>query len=409
MKYEESKIMLKYQTWYAFVWISTIVLYGVGLSSFNTELCFPLDVFFFITIIAAVFLAKVATNVPLQRIEYVREREPIGTVLISLGFLTDWAYQRKIPMLYPYQGFEVGVSENEVVGIPVLHVVLIGCAVYWGMYLGYLFICNPMKKQYLVELCVLIGLFIANLSRGYIVFMLFVPLLCFAAFHSHGVTKTKVSTILAVFLCGLSIVFFISIMGNMRYGYSWYDCAYIERIGRYMNYPWWLSKHFMWFYSYVTSPLANLNLNATMPSNPLDIKGYIFSFLPGVFGYTSGSTTIHYITSYFNAVTGFTTFLRSGGLAGLYFAIAVIFVYYSLVRYVLRRCKALDTFGNAVLCLLIIGFVFYNSLRTAALCYLPIMLVIHSFYMSKQVASGKVVVYPYQENDSYKRTEVNGR
>ena len=89
MKYEESKIMLKYQTWYAFVWISTIVLYGVGLSSFNTELCFPLDVFFFITIIAAVFLAKVATNVPLQRIEYVREREPIGTVLISLGFLTD--------------------------------------------------------------------------------------------------------------------------------------------------------------------------------------------------------------------------------------------------------------------------------------------------------------------------------
>lgn len=86
MKYEESEAMLKYQTWYATVWAFVLVLYSLEFSSFNTELCFPLVVFFAITIVAAVFMAKVTKKVPLQRIEYVKERRPITTVLVSLGF-----------------------------------------------------------------------------------------------------------------------------------------------------------------------------------------------------------------------------------------------------------------------------------------------------------------------------------
>lgn len=107
-----------------------------------------------------------------------------------------------------------------------------------GNVLGLSLYLYPKKKRYLVEICVVVGLFVANLSRGNIVFILFVPLLCFTALHSHGITKTKASTILAVILCGFSIVFFISVKGNMRYGYSWNDCSFIERIGRYKNNPW---------------------------------------------------------------------------------------------------------------------------------------------------------------------------
>jgi hypothetical protein len=397
--------MLKYQTWYALEWIVILALYGLGLSSLNTALCFPLLAFFVVTIIASVLMAIVSKKVPLLEIEYVKGRRPIVTALICIGFIADWAYQGTLPIFNTYSGYITGVSEDQLTGIPVLHVVLIGSAIYWGMYMGYIFICNPKKKEYLLEFCIIILLFIINVSRGYIVYTLFVPLICFAAFRNQGLRRTKVSSVLAIIICGIGIIFLISAMGNMRYGYAWYDCSYIERIGRYVNYPVWLSKHFMWFYSYVTSPLANLNLNAIMPIDQIDVLGYLYAFLPSIFTYNYSKIATYYIVHYFNAATGFVTFLRSGGIGGLYLSIAGIFAYYSAVRRILCKYKALEMFGNAVLSLLIIGLVFYNSLRTAALCYLPILLILHSILISKQVASGKITVRFYGMKNTNKEIE----
>lgn len=394
--------MLKFQNWYAGIWIAILLLYSFGWSALNMQLDPGLLTFFCVSILISILLAAFSKPIPLIKMRWRRERKPVITISIILGFFLDWAYQRQIPVFHSYSGFDPAAEEQAVIGIPVVHVVLTAVAIFYAMYLAYLYLSDTKAKGYLCEYCAILAILLLNNSRGYVVYTVFVGVLLYVAFNKKKIFDTKVKVYCLAIFGALGIIFFISAAGNIRVGYAWNDCSYIERIGCYRDYPEWLSKHFMWFYTYSTSPLANLNLNCQLFNGDYNLGVLLTSLIPEQIGslfHISGGKPA-YIVQHLNACTGFVSFVVAAGLAGLFVGFLGLFGIYTLVKYFLNRYVVLQTFGNAVLSFLVIAFIFFNSLSTSALCYIPLFLVIGSIYLSKRHFSGDVEIVTCTTNCS---------
>jgi len=388
--------MLKFQNWYAGIWLVILVLYSFGWSTLNMRLDYSLLLFFISTIAVSAVLGFFSSPIPLIKVRWIRKRKPVITAALMLGFVLDWAYQRQIPILHPYAGFDATAEKQAIIGIPVLHVIIIAVAIFYAMYLEYLFLSEPERRCYLFEYGLLLFFLILNNSRGYAVYTLFIGILLYVAFNKKRFFETRIGVYCAAIFGGLGIVLFISIVGNIRMGYSWNDCSYIEAIGYYHDYPNWLSKHFMWFYTYSTSPLANLNFNCILFDGNINLIGLVRSIIPEqIAGYLHLSgVKATYIVQHLNACTGFVGFVTSAGVWGLYFAFVSMYSIYSVIRYFVHKYVVLETFGNAVICFLVVVFIFFDSLSVTALCYIPLFLVFGSIFLHKRFTTSEIeIVY----------------
>lgn len=386
--------MLKYQNWYAGIWMAVVGLYALGWSSLNGALDPALLVFFCVSIVVSIIMAALSDPIPLVKLRWAKRRKPVITIALFFGFLADWAYRGGLPVLQSYQGYDPTSTAELSVGIPVFHVALMAFAIFYAMYLSYLYLSDVQNKGYLWEFLLLIGMLVLNNSRGYVVFCLFIMLLLYSSFNSNGFRQTKVGSIVLIVFAALGVIFFISAAGNIRSGFAWNDCSYIETIGYFNNYPEWLTKHFMWGYSYATSPLANLNLNCLHYSGNLNVSALFFSFLPEQLsaGPLSRGVTIYYVVNHLNAVTGFATFVSAAGVGGAYVAFAGMIMLYTLIKALLRKFRVLETFGNALLCFLALAMIFFNCFTTSALCYIPLFLIVASYYLNRRLVSNDIVL-----------------
>lgn len=386
--------MLKYQNWYAGIWMAVVGLYALGWSSLNGALDPSLLVFFCVSIVVSIITAALSDTIPLVKLRWAKRRKPVITIVLFFGFLADWAYRGGLPVLQSYQGYDPTSTAELSVGIPVFHVALMAFAIFYAMYLSYLYLSDVQNKGYLWEFLLLIGMLVLNNSRGYVVFCLFIMLLLYSSFNSKGFRQTKVGSIVLIVFAALGVIFFISAAGNIRSGFAWNDCSYIETIGYFNNYPEWLTKHFMWGYSYATSPLANLNLNCLRYSGNLNVSALFFSFLPEQLsaGPLSRGVTIYYVVNHLNAVTGFATFVSAAGVGGAYVAFAGMILLYTLIKALLRKFRVLETFGNALLCFLALAMIFFNCFTTSALCYIPLFLIVASYYLNRRLVSNDIVL-----------------
>lgn len=387
--------MLKFQNWYIFVWLTVILLYICGWSSLNTELSPTISAFFAITIFLCFSMSLTESPISLVKLRWVGKRKPIGLICIAVAFCADWAYRGSIPIFSDYQGYDPAQGVDElVVGIPYVHVVIVAVAIFYTMYTAFLLVSDNGSKRYAFELMFLLSLLLLNNSRGYVVFCIFVWLLMTVAFRGCQLRNLKVSTVLFSVVATVVVIYFISVMGNIRSGVGWNDCSYIKRIAFFDNYPNWMPKHFMWTYSYVTSPLANLNLNLENYAGDIDIKTLIYSFFPEQFSgsYISNHANISYMVLHLNAASGFVNFAYAGGVYGMFIAFFVMILYFTVVKLILKHFIVLETFGNAVLCFLVASLIFFNVFTTSALCYIPIFLIIASIYLNWMLKHNKVRV-----------------
>jgi hypothetical protein len=369
------------------------VLYGLGWSSFNTPLDLILLVFFVATILLATIFSKLSGHTPTRRLIYCKRRRPIITVLIALGFIADWTYRGAIPITQPYTGANGTNVISEAVGIPVIHVILISVSIFYSMYLGYLFLSDN-KKHYLIELLLMCLTLLLNNSRGYIVFILIVLMLLFCAFNFKDIVNIKLHNIIIVIVSIVLIAVFVSIMGNIRSGYQWNDCSYIEMLGSFNNYPSFLPKDFMWAYSYATSPLANLNYNICSGNTANDIGAFAANLLPAsISKYYIASLSVvpNHIVNYFNADTGFAAYYCSLGIAGMYLVFIIQFVLYGVIQYITDRHKVISTFSSAVFSFLVIVTIFYSPFYTVAVCGMPLCTLVASFYLKRKAANKQVI------------------
>lgn len=89
--------MLKYQNWYAGIWIAVVELYALGWSSLNGALDPALLVFFGVSIVVSIIMAALSSPIPLVKLRWVKRRKPVITIAVFLGFLLTGLIEAACP------------------------------------------------------------------------------------------------------------------------------------------------------------------------------------------------------------------------------------------------------------------------------------------------------------------------
>lgn len=369
-----------YHLWYAAIWTLTIVLYTFQWSDLNQSLDPQLIAFFVLTIFTSLVLGLVR-QLRTPTFQTFARRRPLApsawwTLCLLVGFASDFAYRGGIPLLSGhYAGYDVTEQIQETVGIPVLHVILIAFAIFQSGVLAQAWL-ELRKGRLVVQIVVIQCMLLLNYSRGYMVFsMIIILLLVMTRLIRSGKSyiRPAIVSVVVTFL----ILLGIGAMGNVRSGDAWNDTTNIDSIGLFNStYPDFLSSQLKWTYTYLTSPLANLNYNFSLDASSSNIHLVALAVLPqtltkhALAGYMNHST----IVTYLNAATGFMDSLATGGLVGMYLFYVLVAVLLAIGRTLAFRLHQVEYF-DCTATLLVIVLVFMNSFANTATCFLiPLVL-----------------------------------
>lgn len=361
--------MLNHYYLYALTWGAVLLCYHLGWSAFNQPLNPGLAVFFGFVIAVCLCIGFLKR----KRFAFVRpkayRRKGPGVTLALVGaYLLEFLYCREIP-LFTYIIHKTDVyATGGYTGFPVVHVFLVSFTAFYAVYLFYLFVCFPGRRGLLPELLALWGMMALLCSRGSLVMS---AVLCanlgVAAGRGKGVLRGLVRVLAGLLVLAL-VAYAFGGLGNLREGGGWNDTANIQRMGRYVRYPAGLPKQYMWAYSYLTSPLANLNNNVAF-ARP-DLPRYLASaFVPDflskrLFPALVTNRGDYYLTApYFNASTGYIAALYNGGIPGLYGMFLFQLAFFAFVERLARRARreAYTVSAWSALALMGVLFFFYNT------------------------------------------------
>lgn len=383
---------------YAVTWLFVFALYELGWSSLNIPLTTDLVVFFTATIIISLVAGMRKNRQKPFGIVW-KKRVPIVTIGLAVGFSLDWIYQGGLPLFQNYLGYNPNLSMQPVTGIPVIHVALIATILVAIPYLYYLYESSGDKKI-LFEICVLLFVLFLNKSRGYLVFAIICMALIYLRLRYTALRQISPKLILATVIMLLALFFFISVAGNVRSGYAWYDCSYIREAGRFDNYPSWLTEHFMWGYTYITSCLGNLAYNIQMGNISYSIPELLYSFLPESLSAGKLAMPIYEVL-HLNACTGFISSACAYGIPGLYLFYFIQMGFYGLLQRFFTKQRFVATFAEPMLCFLVIVTLFYSPFTTSAVCYMPFLLLCLAFFLQFESRSDKVELVPLDNLSNY--------
>jgi len=377
------RVATNYHLWYVGVWALTLLLYSFGWSRLNAPLDHELAFFFAVTI---------TTSAVLALLHHLREPSVVlsdggvraavgsfiarwsGTALLWVGFLLDFAYQRKIPLLAGnYGGFDVAADIQATVGIPVVHVFLIAFGIFYALLLADRY-CRTGHKTYVWQYFSILALFFLNNSRGYLAFCVVGAMLVVLHYGVGPLIRHPALSLGIAIFAAILLIVGIGALGNIRTGLAWDDNSYIARIGLYSReLPVLVPDQVMWAYTYVTSPLANLNANVAVVTPSGDLAGTVIAFLPDFIGKyaVAERSEIAYQVAYLNASTGYSVpFSLGGGMQGLYLAYVMQAAILEIGGLVARRLKGAYVLYGACASIMTIVFVFFNTFSNSSTGFL---------------------------------------
>ena len=313
--------MLNYYYWYSIITSLILFLYILPFSYFNSKLDISLVILILISIILALILGFNNRNKFYFKLyDYKEEKhEYLPLILIIILSIFEFVYTNDIPLfsvtinqLNSYQEFE---------SIPFLHVFISMLSLYYSVkYVHKAISCQKKRKKNLTAYIIINTLMLMYNMRSFLMISLFIAInLLIAKIRLNSKIKFKYVCFSFVFL--LILLYFFGGYGNMRQGYDWNDNSYIRKLGMYYDWPFFIPEQYMWSYSYITSPLANLNYNVANEKNIIDYSKYLFVFFPESIskrlpGYDTRSQC-KLIRSYFNVSTGYCNSYSNGGLFGV--------------------------------------------------------------------------------------------
>jgi hypothetical protein len=375
------KLAVNFHFWYVVIWGTTLFLYSFGWSRLNAPLSPDLLIFFFVTILISAILAVLhelrAPRRPPQ--QFVSRNRSVFvrwlfTFAIALGFIADFAYQRKIPLVSGgYAGYDVTQDVQATVGIPGVHVAVIVFAIFYSLVLADRY-GDTRDRSFILQFVVIQAFLLLNNSRGYLAFCIAGALMITIAYRSRRAKPRRTRTIVTGLAVAYLLILGIGIFGNIRTGLSWSDSTYITRIGLYGDtFPAFLDDQIKWFYTYITSPLANLNYNLTYFASDGSLSSSLVSFLPDMFGkyVVANNLDVGYQVTYLNATTGYMVpFGLGGGIGAMYLNYAIQIVVLEVGAALMRHLNVAYILYCAAGSIVIVVFVFYNSYSNSATCFL---------------------------------------
>lgn len=362
--------MLNFYYWYALVWMSILIIYSFQWSDINTQLDVSLKIFFIITIISSLLLGRIMRR--LFRFQPMRKR-PQNAVLLSflaiLYFCFEFYLYGSIPLieyLFIHQK-----EYTSFTGIKTLHTIVFTFTSYYAILLFYAHVsfCR-YTKIYLCLSIALLAILFANGNRGIIMMNIFAFVLIYLSSRQVSFYRCLYYVIPLL----LIMLYSFGVLGNLRSGASLYwDDSYITMLGEYnSNYPAYLSGAYKWAYSYLTSPLNNLNYNIS--NNVWGIGNFLTAFMPDfltrrIFTENNLSLYVNLVREYFNVSTGYIQALIFGGFLGLFIMyFFVMFVPIFILKY-LGRCSARYIPSLAIINIIVIFFFFVNTFAYSGISF----------------------------------------
>lgn len=293
---------------YAWTWLLILILYSFNWSKFSIPLDNGLLFFLIFTIIISFLFGYLLKPFQFKFAKKASKKTKHIVLAIWCGFIINFIHAGYIPFFGTLSG---KYYYTEFPGIPTLYPFLISFSAIYYFYLMYLFF-SFKKKSYLIQSFLILLIFLFVFSRSLLVFCGLGSFLMYYILNRQN--KTIKINILKKYIILFCFIFFICYifggLGNLRCGYSWNDCSYIERLGMYDNFPSWLPKQFMWVHSYLISPLANLNYNIIQNHHIYDVNKLFVSYVPEFISkrffenlVTTSLNETLLIRTYFNAQT----------------------------------------------------------------------------------------------------------
>lgn len=362
--------MLNCFYWYAAIWTFILILYHFDISNFNMTLNPLLFIFLVITIIISLFLGLVLKkNFKFIYKEGVPKNLNKKVYAIVVGYIIEFIYAGYIPLI------SIAITKtniySEFPGIPIFHVILNGLTSFYAIKIAYYAICNKKERKKLVKMYIILMLmFLLMYYRSMLVINIFMVLLLFIA-YLQSEKKIKIKHYIIMLFSILIMCYIYGGIGNIRDGYKWNDNSYIEKLGMYKTYPSIIPKQYMWTYSYLTTPLANLNYNVLNNQINYDTLGFVKNIMPNFLSkrlnINNNANETLLIRTYFNATTGWTAIYLNSGIEGMYIMYFIITFIIIFVLYNCQQKKNNQKYENntiilAILCVIVIFMFFYNTL-----------------------------------------------
>lgn len=323
----------------AFAWLLVLMLYSLGWSDLNRPLDSSLVFFVPFSITIYLFLGFILSRKSEPAVLDVPvERTKTATLVIMVVFISGIFMQRSFPVINILTGRSY---DDGLTGIPFIGAFFTAYALFHSFRLSYLYVMTK-KRQYLVEYLLIFAYFLLMIERQNIAFCaLGFALAWFLNRKSNqkSVSIWKKLFTFMIILIAIGIALFVfGVIGNTRYGlWTWDDSSMISAVG-YMNDKWptWLPKQYFWFYTYMASPLANLNNNVQMVPSSGSIIYLLAQFFPssitGRMGYVE-STAFLFQPS-LNVSTAYVQPYLGMGMGGIY----VYFFVTSFVAFLVLYC-----------------------------------------------------------------------
>ena len=130
---------------YGLIWLLVLFLYFLGWS----DLCFKLDNMLIVFIICAIIISIVIGFVLKKQMKFIKLQENphkknTVTIVLVIAYLLDLAFARSIPILNVLSG--TSYLNVDFSGIPIIHNFISAFAIFYSIYLSYLFFCFKDKR-----------------------------------------------------------------------------------------------------------------------------------------------------------------------------------------------------------------------------------------------------------------------
>lgn len=354
---------------YSVIWGTVLLLYSLGWSDLCSPLQPELKAFFSLTVVVSAFFGYIFRDTfTIKKSEHFQRRSSIITIVLIAACLLEYYVCAQIPLI----AIITGTSDyTSFTGIPTLHTIIDTFALFYAQHLFFLFLCFPKKKGLLIEYAaIVIVAFLLQFNRGQILICAYISAALFTGINKK--IKKRYWLILAV--TAIVIMFAFGALGNMRMGYRWNDTSYFETLGMFNSaYPKWLPKQFMWPYIYITSPLSNLNYNATFYKLDVNLTHLFWSFIPDFISKRLLVLEAPLLkVPYFNVTSAFGEIYVRGGIIGMiiYWFVLLFFQWFvAMCLHSDNECKAL-TLG---IMSGIVAFTFFtNTIAYSAISFVAI-------------------------------------
>ncbi|WP_322354866.1 hypothetical protein [Paratractidigestivibacter sp.] len=267
--------MLNFYYIYGAVWGIVLFLYLLGWSSLNGSLSPVLLVFFSVTIFLSAALGKrrescfVYSGNKLPKL-------PTWAVLLflvcgAIGFM-QLGYIPALQFIDSTYDYQQLLDREPSIFMTVAVVgSVFGCGYQFSRFIENREAADMAK---LIPLALYLVMFS---SRGplYICGVTCFIIVCSKRKRTLRFADYLITAILIIFALWL-----FGVLGNIRVGCNWNDSSYIYLLGGFTGlWPEYIPHEFCWAYSYLTSPLANLNYSLSFTVQ-IDSLNFLYDFLP---------------------------------------------------------------------------------------------------------------------------------